>query len=106
MLARRFRLKKRDIARVYKKAQRINKDFLLVRFMPNMAKFSRFAVVIPKSVVKSSVGRSRYKRKTHESLQEFRALLKQNYDIILSFRKAPDEKNIEPVIKEILENIN
>lgn len=106
MLARCFRLKKRDIARVYKKAQRINKDFLLVRYMFNTAKSSRFAVVIPKSVVKGSVGRSRYKRKTHEALQEFRVLLKQNYDIILSFRKAPDEKIIAPVIKDILSNIN
>jgi len=106
MLARCFRLKKREIARVYKKGQRLNRDFLLVRFVPNTAKVSRFAVVIPKVVVKGSVGRSRYKRKTHEALQEFRSLLKQNYDIILSFRKAPDEKIIASTVKEILSNIN
>lgn len=106
MLARCFRLKKRDIARIYKKGQRLNKDFLLTRYISNTAKSSRFAVVIPKSVVKGSVGRSRLKRKTHEALQEFRVLLKQNYDIILSFRKIPDEKIIAPVVKEILSNIN
>lgn len=105
MLSRAFRLKKRDIARLYKKAKRQNADFLLVRFMPNFAKASRFAVVIPKSVVKGSVGRSRLKRKTHEALSEYRNLLNQNYDVMLSYRKIPDEKVIAPAIKEIFTKV-
>lgn len=105
MLSRAFRLKKRDIARIYKKAKRLNRDFLLVRFMLNSAKTSRFAVVIPKAVVKGSVGRSRLKRKTHEALQQSRLLLKQNYDVMLSYRKIPKEEAIAPEITEILKSL-
>ena len=106
MLARPFRLKKRDIDRVYKKGQRRNYNFLLARFVFNSAKTSRFAVVIPKAVVKKSVDRSRLKRKTHEALQANFTLPKQNYDVVLSFRKIPEEAVIAPTILEILKNLD
>ena len=103
MLDRSSRLKKRDIARVYKKSQRLNADFMAVRFMSNMAKSSRFCIVIPKAVVKLSTARSRLKRKISEAIEANRSQLKRNYDIILSIRKNPAEAEIGPAIKKIME---
>lgn len=105
MLARSFRLKKREIDRVYKKGQKIPKGFLLVRYVLNSAKHSRFAVIIPKKVAAKSVSRSRLKRLAHETLYKEMKSLKSNYDVIISFQKFPDEKEIEAVLKDVLQSI-
>ncbi|AKM82249.1 TPA: ribonuclease P protein component [Candidatus Berkelbacteria bacterium] len=105
MLARSFRLKKREIDRVYKKSNRFFEDFLLVRTLPNTAKHSRFAVIIPKAVVAKSVNRSRLKRKTTEAITENLMLLKTNYDFIFSFKKLPDEAMIDSTVKKIFQNV-
>lgn len=105
MLARTFRLSKRDIARLYKKGRSFKENSVLVRFMPNYAKNPRFAVVIPKSTLVKSTARSRLKRMVHISLKSSIPALKDNLDVMISIRKDIPEKEIKPLTDKIFSHL-
>lgn len=105
MLKRIFRLTKRDIVRLYKKGRSFRENAVLIRFGPNYAKNSRFAVIIPKSALVKSTDRSRLKRIVHQSLQELKPQLKDNIDVTISFRKDIPEKEIKPLMEKIFSHL-
>lgn len=99
MLAKRFRLRKKEMDRLYKKGSVLQEGFVLARFLTNRANHNRFAVVVPKAVIAKAIGRNRLRRKIYEILADFKD--NSAYDIGI-FIKSPDEAKIKPPILNLL----
>lgn len=105
MLARSFRLNKKNLTRVFQKGRRQRENYLLLRSMENRQGRPRFAVIISKKVAAKSSARNRLKRKTFEILGEHLEKLG-NLDLAITFQKAPEnEKEIETILRTALEKL-
>lgn len=108
MLAKKYRLNKRQIGLIYKKGKRQNFGFVGVKFSSNGLLHPRFAIVIPKSVVKKVVERNRLRRVISSEIEK---ILKEGEislraDIIIRlFNPAQDEKSLRGKINEVLKNV-
>jgi ribonuclease P protein component len=105
MLARSFRLQKKDFDRIYKKGQTARQDLFLLRYLPNRAGHSRFSVVIAKKVVAHAVDRNQIKRKVYQIIFDS-AVLWQNKGLDIAFiLKKVDAERLESTVKKILQEI-
>jgi ribonuclease P protein component len=104
MLARPFRLQKKDIDRLYKKGKVSRQDSFLVRFMPNRTGHNRFSVVISKKVLAKATQRNRAKRLMYEFLQNSKELWQtKNFDFVIFPRNYKEEKALEALNKVLSE---
>lgn len=88
MLARKFRLQKREVEKLYKKGRTLRfKDFL-IRVNPNRTNHARFAIIISKKTLARAVDRNHARRQTYEAIRQAKALWQgQPLDLSISFRK-------------------
>lgn len=100
MLAKKYRLSKSQIERLYKRGKSFREDFLLVRFVCNNIDHGRFAVIVPKVVAAKASDRNRLKRKTFALIEKIKPL--RNIDIGLTFKAKVEEAKIEPALLKIL----
>ena len=100
MISKKFRLNRAQIQNIYKKGKGQNFGFLGVKRVSNNQSFSRFAVVVPKAIIKLASDRNRLRRVMFEELAQNEIAGK---DFIVRLFKAPrDEKILRAKVKEIL----
>ena len=105
MLARSFRLQKKDINRLYKKGKVLRLDSFLVRVIPSYAGHCRFSVVISKKVLALAVDRNRAKRLIYEYLQTHQELWKDKNLDVAFFPKVYDEQSSILTLNKILSKL-
>lgn len=85
MLAKKYRLDRRQVGVVYRRARRQNFDGFSLKCLTNRLNYARFAVVVPTKVVKSTVERNRLRRFIYDQLKEIAA--SSNIDCVLMLHK-------------------
>ena len=104
MLARPFRLQKKDIDRLYKKGKVSRQETFLVRYMPNRAGHNRYSVVISKKVLAKATQRNRAKRLMYEYLQNTKEVWQTKcFDMAIFPRNYKEEKTLEALNKVLSE---
>ena len=104
MLAKKNRLSRLEIQKVIKKGKRFNFGFLSFKILANQFDFARFAVVVPKSLVKKATERNRLRRIMFEELKQY---LKINLDVMVRIYQLPEnEKILREKVKETFSKIN
>lgn len=89
MIARIFRLQKKDIEKIFKKGQVVRFNDFLVRYAPNRTKHARFAIVIPKKTLAKAHDRNRARRLIYEFILNNQVLWNnKNLDLALFMRKV------------------
>ena len=98
--------KKKDFQKVIKQGEKIEKDFLVLKFSENSLKdVSRIGFIVSKKVSKKAYLRNKIKRRLREIIKDNLDNLKPGYDLIFFTKKAIKEKDfleIEKIVKEIL----
>jgi len=87
MLARKFRLQKKEVERVYKKGRVLRFDNFLIRILDNRTTHARFAVIIPKKTLAKAVDRNRARREIYDILASLDSWRDKNMDLTILFRK-------------------
>lgn len=106
MLAKSFRLSKKDISRLFQKGKRFRESFFLVRFYPNRASHDRFAVIVPKKIAFKSTQRSRLKRMIMLALQKLPKNNLNCLDIAVTLQQLPNnESELDGAIAQALGKI-
>ena len=105
MLARSFRLQKKDIDRIYKKGKVLRQDSFLVRILLNPTGHCRFSVVISKKVLPKAHDRNRAKRLVYEFLQKNQNLYQNLHLDIALFPKNFHEENTLLTLNKILSEL-
>ena len=103
MISKKFRLKKTDIERIYKKGTRKIQHPFLVRTFSNRTNHNRYAVVIPKAIVAKAVDRNRLRRIIYQFI--LKANLQGNTDYIISLKHKADEAGIDKTLKIIFAGV-
>lgn len=107
MLAKPFRLTKRDMDRLYKKGANLRQDFIFARVLANRTDHCRFAVVISKKVLAQATDRNRLRRLIYQDLARLKAKWQnQHLDLALNIKTAPAEKEIGWTLERLFEKIN
>ena len=105
MLARSFRLQKKDIDRLYKKGKVLRQDNFLLRIMVNHTDHCRFAIVISKKVLPHAVDRNRARRLMFDFLQKNPDLYSgKNLDIAI-YPKSIKEDSIVASLNKLLSEL-
>jgi len=104
MLSRLYRLRKKDIERLYKKGSVTRLNSILVRVGPNKTSHARFAVDIPKKTLAKATARNRARRLIQEFLKENQSLWAEGKDVAF-FIKSYDEEGVKTQIKQALERL-
>ncbi len=103
MLPKSYRLKKKEVERVYKKGKVVPAGLILGRFINNRAGHARFAIVIPKKISKKAADRNRLKRIIYENLSKNGSVWKDmQFDIVFSLKSQISEEKIGEIIEKIL----
>ena len=107
MLAKKFRLNRRQINLIYKKGKGQKFGILGLKSLAVNLSFSRFAIVVPLAVLKKATDRNRLRR---VAFSEIGQILKdkaiQNKDYIIRFYQAPnDEKELRQIIQKVLQDV-
>lgn len=103
MISKKYRLKKTDIERIYKKGTRKFQQPFLVRILTNRTTHNRYAVVIPKAVVAKAVDRNRLRRLIYDFI--YKANLQGNTDYIISLKQKTDEAGIDKTLKIVFSGV-
>ena len=103
MLAKKFRLNRKQINLIYKRGRGKRLGEMGIKFLVNNESFSRYSVIIPKAVIKKVTERNRLRRIIFDELSRLKS--NQNADIILRVFRVSDEaalrKNTRDIIKSI-----
>jgi ribonuclease P protein component len=105
MLARSFRLQKKDIERIYKKGQSLRQENFLIRYLVNRSGHCRFSVVISKKVLALATDRNAAKRQIYQIISRSEALYKTKAQDVAIIVKRYEGKNLEESLKQVFENL-
>jgi len=98
--------KKKDFQKVIKKGEKIEKEFLVLKFYKNaLEDITRIGFIVSQRVSKKAVLRNKIKRRLREIVKDSLSNLKPGYDIIFFTKKAIKEKDfleIEKMVKQML----
>lgn len=101
MLPQKFRLKTKEIGRVFKKGKSYKGKFLILKLAKNNLSFSRFAFIVPLNLSKKSTKRNEFKRRAQESLGQKIKSLKTGFDGVFIALPGALEKNYNEIEGEI-----
>lgn len=104
MIAKKYRLNRKQINYIYRKGKNFNFGLVGVKSVPNTLGFSRFSVIIPKAVTKKAVDRNRLRRLMYEELSHQKS--ESGSDNIIRLFKIDNEATIRSKIREIMSKIN
>lgn len=102
MLAKKFRLARRQIESLRKRGLKKNFGNIVIKSLPNRLGYSRFAVNIPATVIKKASDRNRLRRIIFEELSQAKP---QGKDFQINLYRAIDEDALRDQIKKICLNI-
>jgi ribonuclease P protein component len=95
LLAKKYRLNKRELSGLYKKGSILKCDQITARFNLNKTNHNRFAVVISKKILAKATERNAFRRNIYEMLKDLIKI--GNYDVALFFYKTKVSK--EDILK-------
>lgn len=105
MLARKWRLNKREFDKVFKEGRTALGRFVVVKFLKNSLVHWRFSVVVPKKIEKSVVKRNMVKRRVYDVLGRIPNQNTAGFDVVVLV-KNPNEVGFYNEIRKILiENV-
>jgi ribonuclease P protein component len=96
--------KKKDFERVFKKGKGFKEDFLVIRFVPNNQKKSRFGIIISKKISKKATIRNKIKRRIRQLLRIRLKEIRKGIDIVLIGVPGLENKDFWE-IEEVLTNL-
>ena len=105
MLARKFRVKREMFPALTKKGTVFHEPSMTVRFLKQAESFSRFGVVVPKSVSRKASARNLLKRRLWSCIQENQARIVPSFDIVFFMKKGSEKlafSDLKIVFSEIL----
>ncbi|MFH0987426.1 MAG: ribonuclease P protein component [Patescibacteria group bacterium] len=105
MLQKTYRLKKKEIERVFRKSRKYKGSFLNLRLSKNNLPVSRWSFIVPVAVSKYSSQRNFIKRSLREALRKKIKIIRPGFDgIILALPNAlgKDHLDIEKEIENLL----
>jgi len=110
VLAKKYCLKrKKDFQRATQKGEKIEKNFLVLKFLRNSLDLTRIGFVVSQKVSKKASSRNKIKRRLREIIKINLPNLKPGYDLIFFTKKGIIEKDfweIKEVIEQILKKTN
>jgi len=103
MLAKKYRLSRKQIGFIHKRGRRLGLEKISVKFSPNRLDFSRFAVNVPTSVYKNATDRNRLRRIVYDEIGKMKML--SPYDCLINIYSQDSEEKIRQKTREILSGI-
>jgi ribonuclease P protein component len=104
MLAKKYRLNRKQINLIYKKGSGKREGVMGIKFLSNNESFSRYSVIIPKAVVKKVTERNRLRRIIFDELSRLKPA--QNADTIVRVFRIADETTLRKNTRDLIKNIN
>ena len=104
-LAKKYRLPKKEIDRLFKQGKTVRNSFFFIRFLKNNAGYLRAAVVVPAKIAKKAVARNRIKRIFTEAIRSGH-FLEKSCDIAIVATVDIVEKRSKKINREIQQTIN
>ena len=105
MLAKKYRLKKKkDFQKIIQRGKKVEKKFLILKFLRNSLDVTRIGFVVSQKVSKKASLRNKIKRRLREIIKINLPNLKPGYDLIFFTKKGIIKKDFWE-IKEVVEQI-
>lgn len=107
MLAKKYRLTRRQINLIYKKGKGQKFGILGIKSLATDLLFPRFAVVVPVAVLKKATERNRLRRVVFAEIgQILKRRTIQNKDYIIRFYQSPvDEKTLRQIVEKVFQDV-
>lgn len=99
MLAKKFRLSRKQIGLIHKKGRRLNTEGINTKCLANRLGFCRFAVNVPVSVSKKATDRNRIRRVVYDEISKSKPV--GNIDCLINIYSKIDEAILREKIKKI-----
>ena len=103
MLAKKFRLTRKQIGFIHKKGRRLSAEGVAIKCLANRLGFCRFAVNVPVSVSKKATERNRIRRIVYDEIGKTKP--SGSIDCLISIYRPMDENLLREKIKKICLNI-
>ena|SRR3990167_4255743 len=103
MLAKKFRLSRKEIGLIHKKGRRLSSDGISIKCLANRLGFCRFAVNVPVSVSKKATERNRIRRIVYDEIGKTNP--QGSIDCLINIYSKTEEKLLRGKIKKICANI-
>lgn len=103
MLAKKFRLSRKEIGLTHKRGRRLNHEGIGIKCLANQLGYSRFAVNVPVSASKKATERNRIRRIIYDEIGQ--AKPSSNLDCLISLYRLDNESKIREKIKKICVNL-
>lgn len=104
MLAKKYRLSRKEINLIYKKGKGERLGELGAKYIDNNQSHCRYSVIIPKAVAKKVTERNRFRRLIFDELQKAKPA--KNRDVIIRVFRLPSEPAIRAGVQDILRRID
>ncbi len=95
-----------DIRRAMSTGIRLHGHFVLCHILRSDSEFTRFCVVVPKSVSKFAVVRNRNKRKVTECIRtKIVPRVQKGYDVVIRLKTDASEVSPEDLLKDVTQTL-
>lgn len=101
--------KKNDFDRIFKQGRGLREDFMLLRFIKNDLKLSRFGFMVGQKVSKKATARNKIKRRLKALVKSNLLKIKNGVDVVFMVSpsaKSQDFKEIEKLFNSLLKKAN
>jgi len=96
-----YRLKKREVEKLFKKGRTYRGKILILKIKRNKLPFSRWSFIVPLRVSKRAIERNRLRRRLTEVFREKIKIVKPGFDGIILAHPTALEKNYQEINEEI-----
>ncbi|MDO8659488.1 MAG: ribonuclease P protein component [Candidatus Parcubacteria bacterium] len=104
-LAKKHRLFKKDINRLFKRGKTVKNSFFFIRFLRNDANYLRTAVIVSTKIVKKATARNRIKRIFTEAICSGH-FLEKSYDIAIVATVSIVGKQSKEINRDLEQTLN
>ncbi|MBI2064024.1 MAG: ribonuclease P protein component [Candidatus Yanofskybacteria bacterium] len=104
-LAKKRRLSKKDVNRLFKRGKTVKNSFFFIRFLKNDAGYLRVAVVVPAKISKKATARNRIRRVLVEAVRSGH-FLEKSYDLAIVATLDIVGKHPKEINRELEQAIN
>lgn len=86
---------------VLKQGKRVHGSLVYIQFLKNDLERSRFSAVVPKSVAKKAIERTKLKRKIRETVRAQHKQFPEGFDYLVFAKKEIVDANSEKIQKDV-----